>query len=268
MPPDAGRKSCAILLSMGGPESTGDVKQYLRNIFSDRTLIRLPGGRLFQKPFAHLISNLRRKKGEGHDNPIGGGSPLLRWTEAQARMIEDILKGSEPGFRCFSGMRYFKPYIEEVIREAVNDGFQHITFMPLYPQYSTATTGSSFDVARKVLKNHPDITATFINDFHDDEAYTTLLNDYIEKNIAEGETPSEDYAERLVGHVREVIGPIATIDHIQLTRDVPKTRSGKIMRRILRKIAGGETDMEAFGDTSTLADPSVVEDLLAGKDRY
>ena len=63
--------------------------------------------------------------------------------------------------------------------------------------------------------------------------------------------------------VRKEIGPIATIDIIQWAPGLPKTRSGKIMRRILRKIA--ENDMDSIGDTSTLADPSVVEDLISNK---
>ena len=86
--------------------------------------------------------------------------------------------------------------------------------------------------------------------------------------LRDGEFPSEDLAKMLDGHVRKVIGPIATPDHIQFSPDLPKTRSGKIMRRILRKIAAGETDMEAFGDISTLADPRIVKELVGGADRY
>ncbi|MHB1340518.1 MAG: acetate--CoA ligase [Coriobacteriia bacterium] len=66
----------------------------------------------------------------------------------------------------------------------------------------------------------------------------------------------------LSGHVREEIGPIAKPDFIHFVPELPKTRSGKIMRRILRKIAAGERDMEAFGDISTLADPSIVQKIL------
>jgi acetyl-CoA synthetase len=66
----------------------------------------------------------------------------------------------------------------------------------------------------------------------------------------------------LAGHVREEIGPIAKPDHIQIVPELPKTRSGKIMRRILRKIAAGERDMENFGDISTLADPGIVKTIL------
>ena len=75
-----------------------------------------------------------------------------------------------------------------------------------------------------------------------------------------GETPSEELRKELVGHVRKVIGPTATPDLIQFSPGLPKTRSGKIMRRILRKIA--EDDFSNLGDTSTLAEPAVVTDLI------
>jgi acetyl-CoA synthetase len=78
--------------------------------------------------------------------------------------------------------------------------------------------------------------------------------------LREGNMPSEEFRKDLVQHVRAVIGPIATPDILQFTTALPKTRSGKIMRRILRKIAGGET--EDLGDISTLADPGVVNELI------
>ena len=82
--------------------------------------------------------------------------------------------------------------------------------------------------------------------------------------LNQGAEPSDDLKKELAVHVRKVVGPIATPDKMQFAATgLPKTRSGKIMRRILRKIAEGE--FEALGDTSTLADPSVVEDLKANK---
>ena len=76
-----------------------------------------------------------------------------------------------------------------------------------------------------------------------------------------GETGGDELRKDLVGHVRKEIGPLATPDKIQFAPGLPKTRSGKIMRRILRKIA--EDDFGALGDTSTLSDPTVVDDLIA-----
>ena len=84
--------------------------------------------------------------------------------------------------------------------------------------------------------------------------YVTLMN---------GETPSEDLKKELRAWVRTEIGPIASPDLIQWAPGLPKTRSGKIMRRILRKIA--ENDFGALGDISTLADPAVVDDLIENR---
>jgi acetyl-CoA synthetase len=83
---------------------------------------------------------------------------------------------------------------------------------------------------------------------------------YVYVTLKDGQQPSEELRKILIGHVRTVIGPIATPDKLQFAPGLPKTRSGKIMRRILRKIAWGQ--VEELGDTSTLADPSVVDNLV------
>ncbi len=83
---------------------------------------------------------------------------------------------------------------------------------------------------------------------------------YVYVTLKDGVKPSEELKKILTGHVRSVIGPIATPDKLQFAPGLPKTRSGKIMRRILRKIAHGQ--VEDLGDTSTLADPSVVQSLV------
>ncbi len=85
-------------------------------------------------------------------------------------------------------------------------------------------------------------------------AYVTLF---------EGQKPTDDLRKEIISTVRKIIGPIASPDAIQFTPGLPKTRSGKIMRRILRKIAANETDN--LGDTSTLADPAVVDDLIKNR---
>jgi len=83
---------------------------------------------------------------------------------------------------------------------------------------------------------------------------------YVYVTLKDGNQPSEELKKILIGHVRSVIGAIATPDKLQFAPGLPKTRSGKIMRRILRKIAWGQ--VEELGDTSTLADPSVVDSLV------
>ncbi len=86
---------------------------------------------------------------------------------------------------------------------------------------------------------------------------------YCYVTLMAGEAPTDDLRKELVNHVRKEIGPLASPDKIQFSPGLPKTRSGKIMRRILRKIA--EDDFGALGDTSTLADPAVVDELVANR---
>ena len=86
---------------------------------------------------------------------------------------------------------------------------------------------------------------------------------YAYVTLAAGEEPSDARRKALVAHVRKEIGPFAAPDVIQFAPGLPKTRSGKIMRRILRKIAEGE--FASLGDTSTLADPGVVDALVEGR---
>jgi acetyl-CoA synthetase len=110
------------------------------------------------------------------------------------------------------------------------------------------------------LVSHPKVAEAAVVGFpHDIKgqgiyAYVTLLA---------GEQDSEELRKELVAHVRKEIGPIAAPDHLQWAPGLPKTRSGKIMRRILRKIAENAPDQ--LGDTSTLADPSVVDSLVKNR---
>lgn len=182
------QKTCAILLSMGGPDSIDDIQEYLYNIFSDRTLIQLPGGALLQRPFAALISRLRKKKVQAHYSLIGGSSPLLKWTESQARHLESLLGKDIPGFKAYPGMRYFHPTINEAIHDAYKDGFRRMIMLPMYPQYSLATTGSSFEEAKKVLKLFTDVEPLFIQDFHQQTDYIALMQQYIRANIGPDDT--------------------------------------------------------------------------------
>ncbi|MDI6742096.1 MAG: acetate--CoA ligase [Smithella sp.] len=110
------------------------------------------------------------------------------------------------------------------------------------------------------LTSHPDVAESAVVGFpHDIKgqgifAYVTLNN-----NVAK----TDELKKALIAHVRKEIGPIATPDHIQWADGLPKTRSGKIMRRVLRNVAAKEYGN--FGDTSTLADPAVVDDLVANR---
>jgi ferrochelatase len=133
-----------LLFNLGGPETLEDVRPFLFNIFVDPDIIRLPW-RALQKPLAWLISTQRHKKSRGYYEQIGGGSPLRRITEEQARALECALASRNIHARAYVGMRYWNPFIEEALEQITRDRVDHLVILPLYPQFSVSTTGSSLN---------------------------------------------------------------------------------------------------------------------------
>jgi ferrochelatase len=133
-----------LLFNLGGPETLEEVRPFLFNLFADPDIIRLPW-RALQKPLAWLISTQRHKKSRGYYEQIGGGSPLRRITEEQARALEAALASRNINARAYVGMRYWKPFIEEALDQIMRDQIDHLVILPLYPQFSVSTTGSSLN---------------------------------------------------------------------------------------------------------------------------
>lgn len=136
-------KLAVVLFNLGGPDGPAAVRPFLRNLFRDPAIIGLPA--LVRYPLANLISSRREKAAQANYDLIGGGSPLLPETEAQARALEAQLKQDAPDIeaRVFIAMRYWKPFAAEVAGEVAAFAPDEIVLLPLYPQYSTTTTASS-----------------------------------------------------------------------------------------------------------------------------
>jgi ferrochelatase len=133
-------------LNLGGPDSLDAVRPFLYNLFSDRDIIKL-GPAFLQKPLASFISTTRAGKTRGMYRLIGGKSPILDITKAQAASLEESLNAgpasAEKSYRVYVGMRYWHPFIEESVVRMRQDGISDIVALTLYPHYSIATTGSS-----------------------------------------------------------------------------------------------------------------------------
>lgn len=134
-----------LLLNLGGPDNLEAVRPFLQNLFSDREIIELPGGAWLQPAFARLLARVRTKTVQGYYRQIGGGSPLLRLTEQQARALEARLNvpGSPRRFGVAVAMRYWNPTSREALEAMHRSGVRRIVALTLYPQYSRASTGSS-----------------------------------------------------------------------------------------------------------------------------
>jgi ferrochelatase len=138
-----------LLLNLGGPEQLEDVRPFLFNLFSDPEIIRIPFTWL-QKPLAWFISTSRARKSQENYKMIGGGSPLLRITEEQAQALRDCLRDRGQDAQIYVGMRYWHPFTEEAIARIKRDGITRLVILPLYPQFSISTSGSSFRLLEKI----------------------------------------------------------------------------------------------------------------------
>ena len=140
----AGKPRLAVVLfNLGGPDRQAAVRPFLFNLFSDPAIIDGPA--ILRWPLAALISSTRARSARANYALMGGGSPLLPETQAQAAALEQRLTELDSGFdiRCFIVMRYWAPRAAEVARAVAAFAPDEIVIAPLYPQYSTTTTGSS-----------------------------------------------------------------------------------------------------------------------------
>ena len=174
-----------VLLNMGGPDSLEGVEPFLRRLFSDRALIRLPFGRLWQGAFARLVARRRAPRVQELYRSIGGRSPLLDLTRRQAAALEAELGRRGHECRCVVAMSYSEPFPPQAVAELDAAGVRRIVGLPLYPQFSSATTGSALaGLRRAVDARHPDLVCTTIDRFFDDAAYVDALAGTVRRALA------------------------------------------------------------------------------------
>ncbi len=139
-----------VLFNLGGPDDLPAVRPFLANLFSDPAILGLPA--LLRWPLAQLIASLRAPKARRLYERIGGRSPLVEATRAQAAALEEELKAPETPVRVFVAMRYWHPMSDETARQVKAFAPERIVLLPLYPQYSTTTTGSSLADWRRAAR--------------------------------------------------------------------------------------------------------------------
>jgi len=134
-----------VLLNLGGPDKIQSVYPFLLNLFKDPAILRVPG---FIRPLlARIIATARKKPASANYALLGGKSPLLELTALQADALEAALP--ELDAKCFIAMRYWHPFSEQTAREVKAFDPDEVVLLPLYPQHSTTTTGSSFTAWRE-----------------------------------------------------------------------------------------------------------------------
>ena len=176
-----------LLLNLGGPDKLEDVEPFLYNLFADPEIIRLPPSVQFLQPaVAKLISTLRAPKSQEGYKAIGGGSPLRRITEEQGNALEDALVEKGINARVYVGMRYWHPYTEEAMEEIKRDKVTRLVILPLYPQFSISTSGSSFRLLEQLLKSDSSYSTmqhTVIPSWYQRKGYVDAMVDLMSKEL-------------------------------------------------------------------------------------
>jgi ferrochelatase len=181
-----------LLFNLGGPETQADVRPFLFNLFSDPEIVRIPI-RAFQKPLAWIISTARHKKSSANYRLIGGGSPLRRITDEQAAALGDELTRRGIEAKVYVGMRYWHPFTEVALDQIERDGITDLILLPLYPQFSVSTTGSSTKDLVALLDQRGGlrhIRRRYITRWHTHDSYIAALAQQISAQVNQFPDPN------------------------------------------------------------------------------
>jgi len=171
-----------VLFQLGGPDTLEAIQPFLFNLFCDPDIIDFPFARIGRRPLAKLISSTRAKKVQHHYSVIGGGSPIRRFTETQARTLESALQLLGVNARCFVAMRYWHPFTAEAVAQLEAARCDEIVLLPLYPHYSSTTVGSSLNEWNRHYRGHAPVH--LVKSFYKDEAYLDALIEKIEEALS------------------------------------------------------------------------------------
>jgi ferrochelatase len=178
-----------VLFQLGGPDSLDAIEPFLYNLFSDPDIIDFPFARIARQPLARLISTTRARHVRHHYAEIGGCSPILEFTQRQARALEAELR-QDFDARVVVAMRYWHPFTAEAIRELQAHAPEEVVLLPLYPQYSRTTTGSSLNEWQR--RFHPNGWAPkvqAVTEFHEDPGYIDAVVESIHEALAGFDDP-------------------------------------------------------------------------------
>jgi ferrochelatase len=174
-----------VLFQLGGPESLAAVEPFLFNLFCDPDIIDFPFSRIGRRALARLISKTRAKKAAQH-YAIIGGSPIRRFTEQQASALEARLLCDGVDARCVVAMRYWHPFTSEAIDQLLDARqdmeVDQVVLLPLYPQYSSTTTGSSLNEWRRRWTGA--VPTSCVPPFYRDPIYIAAVVERIDEALA------------------------------------------------------------------------------------
>ena len=189
------RRLGVVLFQLGGPDTLAAIEPFLYNLFCDPDIIDFPFARIGRKPLAKLISTTRARKVQHHYATIGGGSPIRHFTERQAIALETELSRRGRDARCFVAMRYWHPFTSEAIAQLRAAHCDEVVLLPLYPQYSSTTTGSSLNewerLFRADLTEHAHIPVHNVEPFYRHPMYLDAVIEKITEALVRFRRPGQ-----------------------------------------------------------------------------
>jgi len=166
-------RTAVVLCNLGGPDSLDAVRPFLFNLFSDPDIFRFPLGFLTQRPLAALIARRRAPEAAHGYAAIGGKSPILEYTRAQAEALQRAIGGEFDVHVC---MRYWHPLTDEVVSKLKQRNYPRVILVPLYPQYSRTTSGSSYnEFMRQCRRQDYQPSVTLIRQWYEQPDYQNAI---------------------------------------------------------------------------------------------
>ncbi|MCE1163790.1 MAG: ferrochelatase [Bacteroidetes bacterium] len=178
-------KTAVVLFNLGGPDSDKAVEPFLFNLFNDPDIINFPFSFLFRRWLAYTISSKRAPRIIEQYNEIGGKSPIYELTKLQADLLEAELN-KEIDAKVFIAMRYWRPYTHQAVEEILKGDFKNVVLLPLYPHYSSSTTGSSYNEWKRATSRFPDLRGktVLVRNYFDNEDYVDAVINRIDEGLA------------------------------------------------------------------------------------
>jgi ferrochelatase len=221
-------RTAVVLCNLGGPDTLDAVRPFLFNLFSDPDIFRFPLGYLTQRPLAALIAWRRAPEASHGYAAIGGKSPILEYTRAQAQALQQAIGGDFDVHVC---MRYWHPLTDEVVRTLKQKNYRRVILLPLYPQYSLTTSGSSYNEFMRQCRRQNYLPAvTLIRQWYDQPDYQNAIVESVQAAAKKLPDPDPAHFELLFsahGLPKKIVAEGDPYEQqIRATYDAVRTRLG------------------------------------------
>lgn len=254
-------KTAVVLFNLGGPDRPEVIKKFRINLFSDKAIIRAPW--FIRVWLSRLIAASSARTAVENYKLMGGKSPLLALTQKQANALEAVLG---PDYRCFIAMRYWHPFAKETVKKVKDWAPERVVLLPLYPQFSTTTTGSSLtDWRAQAVKADLVTPVTTICCWYNNPSYISAISALVRKAIAEAKRKNASLPLRILFSAHGL--PEVIIKKGDPYQAQIEATSKAVMEQLSDLKVEGRVCYQSRATPQKWLEPNVVDEIkAAGKD--